>query len=423
MSGNAVSAPAGADSVAVTATSCAVADSVSSVGLTESVSVGPVSVRATAPSLFPEGGDGAAMQAAPVPPVGHARHDSASAGRCRPGGQASQLRALRTESACGGHAAQPSSVSRAAAPQRQPAPARLLWPAGQAMHDGSAAGRSVSDGHGSQSVFAAFGRWFGGHSRQTPPASYSTAPAQSGGSTRHTAVAAEVKPASFVAKTVSRCAPGAASAGGESSISRRGLVPGPPSQVAGASHAGGASAVAMSCTRSSGPPRVWIASVAVWPGRTATGSPNRIAGASSPNAPGAQNAASAYASSARRPLLSCAWPMATPSLGPWLTHNVRSSRLKRNRLHGRDSGSVLRRSEAHGWHLTISGYSSGPRGSAMTSVTVRDLQGRTAAIRRRRAAAAVSDIQREAKRSGRDRLTSAQIDAEIQAVRKARRDP
>ena len=59
----------------------------------------------------------------------------------------------------------------------------------------------------------------------------------------------------------------------------------------------------------------------------------------------------------------------------------------------------------------------------LSATDAESLEASLQALRRCRAAAAVSDIQREAVRSGRDSLTLAEINEEIQAVRKARRAP
>jgi len=57
----------------------------------------------------------------------------------------------------------------------------------------------------------------------------------------------------------------------------------------------------------------------------------------------------------------------------------------------------------------------------LSAVTEETLEETLAAIRRSRAVAAVSEIQRRSVQRGKDGLTAAEIDAEIASVRKARR--
>ncbi|MFY9825191.1 MAG: type II toxin-antitoxin system Phd/YefM family antitoxin [Thermoanaerobaculia bacterium] len=57
----------------------------------------------------------------------------------------------------------------------------------------------------------------------------------------------------------------------------------------------------------------------------------------------------------------------------------------------------------------------------LSAVTEETLEETLAAIRRSRAAAAVSEIQRRSVQHGTDAITQAEIDAEIVAVRRARR--
>jgi antitoxin (DNA-binding transcriptional repressor) of toxin-antitoxin stability system len=57
----------------------------------------------------------------------------------------------------------------------------------------------------------------------------------------------------------------------------------------------------------------------------------------------------------------------------------------------------------------------------LSAVTEETLEETLAAIRRSRAVAAVSEIQRQSVRSDRDAMTSEEIDAEIASVRRARR--
>lgn len=57
----------------------------------------------------------------------------------------------------------------------------------------------------------------------------------------------------------------------------------------------------------------------------------------------------------------------------------------------------------------------------LSAVTEETLEETMAAIRRSRAVAAVSEIQRQSVRKGKDVLTPAEIDAEIASVRQSRR--
>lgn len=59
----------------------------------------------------------------------------------------------------------------------------------------------------------------------------------------------------------------------------------------------------------------------------------------------------------------------------------------------------------------------------LSATDAESLEASLQALRQCRAAAALSDIQREAERTGRDALTPEEIDQEIQAFRKARRAP
>ena len=57
----------------------------------------------------------------------------------------------------------------------------------------------------------------------------------------------------------------------------------------------------------------------------------------------------------------------------------------------------------------------------LSAVTEETLEETLAAIRRSRAVAAVSEIQRQSVQTGKDAITQAEIDAEIASVRQARR--
>lgn len=59
--------------------------------------------------------------------------------------------------------------------------------------------------------------------------------------------------------------------------------------------------------------------------------------------------------------------------------------------------------------------------AVMLPVDEGNLEQQLAALRRARAVEAADGLQREAVETGRDRLTKAEIDAEIRAVRKSRR--